>query len=172
VYPKRAESPAFTSDSSPVLPLVRKTDTLSPDRKSHEFVKTLMLSNKPNPTSSFNGMNLNNARLLHHFMTVTSKTLFPPQSGAACAAACEIPRLTLEHDFMMHCILGIASVHLHRLQPESPEMQALAAAHRVNALSGLRKAISQPSKRNFKAILATSLSILILASDRSSANPG
>lgn len=117
-------------------------------------------------------MNLNDTRLLHHFKTITYKTLFPQQSDAARAAACQIPRLTIEHDFMMHCILGIASLHLHRLQPEKPELQALVVTHRVNTLSGLRKAISQPSEKNFKAILVASLTILILASDRSSANPG
>lgn len=131
-----------------------------------------MLSNKPKPTLSFNSMNLNDTRLLHHFKTITYKTLFPPQSDAARTAACQIPSLTLEHDFMMHCILGIASLHLHRLQPEKPELQALAVTHRVKSLNGLRKAISQSSQRNFKGILVASLTILILASDRSSASPG
>jgi hypothetical protein len=72
--------------------------------------------------------------------------------------------MALEHDFMMHCVLGIASLHLHNLAPDVPEYQSLTIAHRVNALSGLRMAISQLSKGSYRAILAGSIMLLIVSS--------
>lgn len=84
----------------------------------------------------------------------------------------EIPRIALEHDFMMHCVLGVASLHLHHLAPDVPEHQSLTIAHRVNALRGLRIAISQLSKGNYRAVLAGSLMLLIVSLDLSAAEIG
>jgi len=85
---------------------------------------------------------------MHHYLTRTSESLvLISRRGAHRILQVEIPRIALEHEFVMHCVLGVASLHLHHLAPDVPEYQSLTIAHRVNALSGLRMAISQLSKR-------------------------
>ena len=112
-------------------------------------------------------------RLLHHYSTLTSGSLFVVnRDGASRIVQFEIPRLAFEHDFMMHCMLGIASLHLHHLAPDVPEHQSLTIEHRVQALSGLRAAISEFSKEKYRAILAGSLLLLILSSDLSAPATG
>ncbi len=123
--------------------------------------------------SLFPNWDTNDIRLLHYYSTLTSGSLFLiNRRGADRIVQFEIPRLAFEHDFMMHCLLGITSLHLHHLAPEVSEYQSLAIAHRISALSGLRRAVSQFSKESYRAIIAGSLLLLILSSDISAAETG
>ena len=111
--------------------------------------KASRLSNSPGSSVSlFSNWKANDLRLMHHYLTRTSESLvLISRRGAHRILQVEIPRIALEHEFVMHCVLGVASLHLHHLAPDVPEHQSLTIAHRVNALSGLRMAISQLSKR-------------------------
>jgi hypothetical protein len=123
--------------------------------------------------SPFPNWKANDLRLMHHYSTLTSGSLFLiNRHGANRILQVEVPRMALEHDFMMHCVLGVASLHLHHLAPDVPEHQSLTIAHRVNALSGLRMAIPQLSKGNYPAVLAGSLMLLLLSSDLSAPEIG
>jgi hypothetical protein len=123
--------------------------------------------------SLFPNWDTNDIRLLHHYSRLTSGSLFLiNRHGADRIVAFEIPRLAFEHDFIRHCVLGIASLHLNHLAPNVPEHQSLTISHRVKALSGLRVAISQLSKESHRAILAGSLLLLILSSNLSTAETG
>lgn len=124
----------------------------------------------PSSLSLLSTWNQNNLRLLHHYWTMTSGSLSViSRAGVERILQYDLPQLAFQHDFMMHCLLGIASLHLHHLAPNVLEHQSLAITHRVHAMSGLRKAISQPSKESYRAILAGSHFLLILSSDLSSA---
>lgn len=105
---------------------------------------------------------------MHHFLTIPSRTLCGvDRPGIEHIMRVEMPHLAYEHDFMMHCILGMSALHLHHLAPEAKENHSLTIVHRVNALSGLRAAVTTLSRDNYRGILAASLFLLVLASDRS-----
>jgi len=141
-----------SSSSSPCAPGTGSESVLSPQ----------------SPISFFPGWNETDIRLFHHYSTFTSGTLsLIKRRGVSRIVAFELPRLALEYDFIMHCILGIASLHLQYLTPEVPEYQSLAIAHRVNALNGLRMTISQLSKSSYKAMVAGSLFVIVLSSNLS-----
>jgi Fungal specific transcription factor domain len=141
---------------------------------SSAIEKASRLSSSPESSISlFPSWDANDLRLLHHYSTLTSGSLFLiNRHGANRIVQIEVPRLAFEHEFLMHCVLGIASLHLQHLAPDVPEHQSLTLKYRVKALSGLRMTISQLSKETYRAVLAGSLFISILSSDLSAAETG
>ena len=76
----------------------------------------------------------------------------------------EIPRLAFEHEFLMDSLLGTASLHMHRLNPEAADFPQQAAIYEHRAIQGFRVAVSRISPSNYEAVLATSLLLVIFFS--------
>jgi hypothetical protein len=178
-YCKTHNVPCIYSSYIVTSPKLSSSDELSvitsrSQSSPYTVGKASRLSSSPESSISlFLNWNANDLRLLHHYSTLTSGSLFLiNRCGADRILQFEVPRLAFEHDFMMHCVLGIASLHLNYLAPDVPEYQSLTIAHRVNALSGFRVAISQLSKETYRAVLAGSLLLLILSSDLSVGETG
>jgi hypothetical protein len=103
--------------------------------------------------------------LMHHFVTATTSVLpFAQQTGADHIMRVDLPRLAIEHDFMLHILLGIASMHKYYLLQESADHSQV-VYHRVKSLSGLRTALSNFSDKNSHGVLGASLLLVVLACD-------
>ncbi|RDW57010.1 hypothetical protein BP6252_13928 [Coleophoma cylindrospora] len=79
---------------------------------------------------------------------------------------CEVPRLALEHDFLMYSILAATRYHVLDLRPDEPDMEHKLTVYHTRAIQGFRKALSNINQNNFQALLATSLLIMLLATTR------
>ena len=69
----------------------------------------------------------------------------------------EIPKLALEHSFLMHGMLACAALHLAHLNPSAKKKYHFASArHQNEALPAFRLAIANPNEQNCNALLAFS----------------
>jgi hypothetical protein len=172
IYPHRAEIVKAVSESSDAELVVTSVKSRCLGYTPYQVARAINISNTPNRGLSFSNLNLTDLCLMNHFSNVISDSLITVQKpGADRLMKYELPRLALQHDFVMHCVLGIASLHLRSQNALTPELQSQTVAHRINAISGLRSAISSISKDNSQAILATSLFVIILGADRASSPP-
>lgn len=106
---------------------------------------------------------------MHHFATHTAASLATNRPGMETLLRNEIPTLAFRHDYLMHCILSISSLHLSTISPSSTLMDRKAVVvHHVSALSGFRRAIGSVNSSNAEAILITSLFLLIIGAIESS----
>jgi hypothetical protein len=86
-----------------------------------------------------------------------------------------IPQLAFNHDFLLNAMLGIASLHRHRLLPDKGHTLGQVELYRARALSGFRQAIARlcPSSQSYEAALIMSLLLIVLcAKDYSSSDEG
>jgi hypothetical protein len=110
-------------------------------------------------------MNPAGLSLMHHFVTTTAKTLrFGEQNSVDRVLRVHIPRLAIEHDFVLHVLLGVAALHKYYLLPDLGSHSQI-VYHRAKAISGLRTAIGELSDKNSQGILGASLFLLVLACD-------
>jgi hypothetical protein len=108
---------------------------------------------------------------MHHFATFTAETLAVNRPGMAGLLKKEIPLLAFQHDYLMHCLLSMASLHIESLSPRNPLFNSKAVVmHHVNAISGFRQAIGALSPANSEPVLITSLFLLMIGCVDSSSN--
>jgi Fungal specific transcription factor domain len=120
---------------------------------------------RPSLTPCFVDMNPGGLSLMHHFVTTTAKALrFGKQNGVDHVLRVHIPRLAIEHDFMLHVLLGVAALHKYHLVPNLGSHPQI-AYHRAKAISGLRTAIGELSDKNAQGVLGASLFLVVLACD-------
>lgn len=120
---------------------------------------------------STNGLNFTDLHLMHHFATSTAKSLAVNRPGMEELLRNDIPRLAFQHDFLMHCILGISSLHLDHISPSKSSpftSRKFIVGHHVSAISGFRRAIASLSSSNAEPVLLSSLFLLIIGARDSS----
>ncbi|KAJ4367398.1 hypothetical protein N0V83_006980 [Neocucurbitaria cava] len=96
--------------------------------------------------------------ILCHYEYTTSLTL---ASGDPAKAAWQshVPELAQGHDFLVNCVLSVASLHLGRLhegQESKQRMNAVAAARMNKALTKYRPELENITKENAAALFASS----------------
>ncbi|RDW56899.1 hypothetical protein BP5796_12966 [Coleophoma crateriformis] len=79
---------------------------------------------------------------------------------------CEVPRLALEHDYLMYSILAATRFHVQDLRPDEPDIEHKITVYHTKAIQGFRRALSNINQNNFQALLVTSLLIMLLATTR------
>jgi hypothetical protein len=89
-------------------------------------------------------MDTESHELLHHYTSATCVILARSRNIDIWQVA--IPRMALQHDFLMHGILALSALHLSRMQPSHTrklKLTVLASTHEQAALPSFRKHISQ-----------------------------
>jgi hypothetical protein len=121
----------------------------------------------PPPTllTSSGGLSLTDMRLLHHWSTITCDSL-AIGDAASTTLQMVVPQLAFEHGFLLNAILGIASLDMGRLKPDSQEIQKQSAIYRGRAVCGFRNALTQiePGTRKYEAALVMSILLVVLYS--------
>ncbi|KAH7085963.1 hypothetical protein BKA63DRAFT_500821 [Paraphoma chrysanthemicola] len=95
--------------------------------------------------------------ILYHYEYTTSLTLALDDPAKAAWQA-HVPEMASGHDFLVNCVLSVASLHLARLhegKEEKSRMNALAAARMNKALSSYRTELSHITQNNAGALFAS-----------------
>jgi hypothetical protein len=96
--------------------------------------------------------------VLYHYEYTTSLTLASDDQAKA-AWRSSVPELAHQHDFLVNCVLSVASLHLARLhegQAEKNNMNAVAASRMNKALASYRTALEHITAENAAALFASS----------------
>lgn len=140
------------STSSPIP--VRALAPLSYEANANE---------QPSPSLPANGseqnpmqINVTQLRLMHHYTTVTAKTLAHDAESEAILTY-NLVQTSFSYQFLLHAILALAALHLSRLECSSSPLHAehclLAESHHDAALSDFRATVRDIDSTNWKAVL-------------------
>jgi hypothetical protein len=95
--------------------------------------------------------------ILYHYEYTTSLTLATDDPAKAAWQA-HVPEMANSHDFLVNCVLSVASLHLARLhegKEEKSRMNALAAARMNKALTSYRSELLHVTQSNAGALFAS-----------------
>ncbi|KAF2832886.1 hypothetical protein CC86DRAFT_337868 [Ophiobolus disseminans] len=95
--------------------------------------------------------------ILNHYEYTTSLTL-ATDDPAKAAWQTYVPELARNHDFLVNCVLSVASLHLSRLhesKDEKTRMNAIAAARMNKALTRYRPELTNITQQNATALFAS-----------------
>lgn len=110
-------------------------------------------------------LNVHDLELLHHYTTVTYKTL---PSGAAAEQhelwQIQVVQLGFQHEFLIRGILAVSALHLIHLQPTRRDVLSIRASnHQSIALQAFQDSLNRVDPSNCVAIFAFSCVIVALA---------
>jgi hypothetical protein len=92
-------------------------------------------------------------RLLHHFITVTAKTL-AHEPEVADVFSSYIPKVAFDNHYILHAILSLAALHISRSEPARRADYLLKARrHHQIALTKFRAEVKDVSESNIHAVL-------------------
>ncbi|KAK0610798.1 hypothetical protein B0T14DRAFT_439603 [Immersiella caudata] len=123
----------------------------------------------PQPDNPLTTSWVSDLSLLHHFTTVTARTLF--RTGATPKERknlwkIDVPRIAFSpgHTFLLHEILATAAFHLAFLEPHNRgKYHVQATQHQTVAIQGVRIAVENITSENCHAIFAASSLFFISA---------
>ncbi|KAH8885760.1 hypothetical protein GQ53DRAFT_785441 [Thozetella sp. PMI_491] len=129
------------------------------------------------PPSGYTPKHMLDLRLMHQYAAATATSIsdiFQLNPMAASALKSVIPKLSVEHPFLMDTILGIAAIHLGSNMSTDASAPVPVAQYRDKALYNLRKATMALSNQNLRPIHMASmlLASTSLAADRTLNYPG
>jgi Fungal specific transcription factor domain len=100
--------------------------------------------------------------LMHHYSTVTSLSVTSISKVQELFQQ-HIPRMAIQHQFLMHAILSFSAIHLSELQPLlSDRYQLLHRKQHHLALSSMRQALANICEDNCSALFAAASLIIIM----------
>ncbi|EPS44803.1 hypothetical protein H072_1228 [Dactylellina haptotyla CBS 200.50] len=112
------------------------------------------------------GRPTNEAKLLHHWITVTCSGIrFPNRSATAELMREAIPQLAASHQFLQDALLACASVHLNDRSASEPQSLTGSASEKYfnRALRQFQQVLANPekTKENVEAVFASSMLIAL-----------
>jgi hypothetical protein len=100
--------------------------------------------------------NVTQLRLMHHYTTVTAKTL-AHDAGSEAILTNNMVQTSFSYPFLLHAILAISALHLSRFEtrasPAYAEYYLLADRHHDAALAEFRATVRDIDDTNWKAVL-------------------
>lgn len=133
-----------------------------------EYVSWSIIPNPPSQTESaagtFSGVDM---KLIHHWSTSTCRSIFivrSPESDFILQQ--QMPDLAFRTEFLMHGLLGVASLHIQQMTPDPKQFQKQTYIYRARAIRTFRQALDHvgPDADNYDAILLMSLLLVVLCS--------
>jgi hypothetical protein len=102
---------------------------------------------------------------MHHWSTATWNTISVTDT-ADDILLMHAPQLGFENDFLLNCILGISSLHMEYLNPNSSESRQRTALYRVRALNSFRENLGNVNRtsESWEASLLTAILLVVLCS--------
>ncbi|EXL90005.1 hypothetical protein NOF04DRAFT_5398 [Fusarium oxysporum II5] len=106
------------------------------------------LSSPETPSQQSLPLNVDDLRLYHHYITVTSLTF-----GDDVMWRDKIPRLAFDNPYILHLMLALSALHLARLRTmEATKYEQLAEQHHSIALSHVTNLLPQIKRENCSAL--------------------
>ncbi|KAF1930758.1 uncharacterized protein M421DRAFT_57832 [Didymella exigua CBS 183.55] len=173
--PVSSKGTAISASSSPEVSYIQG---LSPDPKGTEIEATETKSSPQtlSPTGSLSSsaplyLRLNDVwkdirdplppslqDVLYHYEYTTSLTLATDDPAKAAWQTC-VPEMAHAHDFLVNCVLSVASLHLGRIHGDRTQranMNAVAASRMNKALTTYRPQLENINAANAAALFASS----------------
>jgi hypothetical protein len=171
VYPTHQERPKLLTppSSSTSAGLPRDASPFGDDEVAELALTTQCIippwTPPPALVTSTGSLSLTDMRLLHHLSTVTCNTVAIGEA-ANTTLQMVVPQLAFENEFLLNGILGIASLDMERLNPDSQDMQKQTTLYRGRAVAEFRRALTriEPGTRNYEAALLMSVLLIALYS--------
>ncbi|KAF1997816.1 hypothetical protein P154DRAFT_272340 [Amniculicola lignicola CBS 123094] len=129
----------------------RSTDGFSPASNGPENHVPMLVGQRdsiiPDNSSSSSDLPIEDMRLLHHWVTKTSKSLPTTMSISGHSEEDHFIDLGFDHPFLLHCMLAVAAVHKALLDPTTNGRALLlrADAHVNKALTTYRTLLVHPT---------------------------
>jgi hypothetical protein len=128
--------------------------TLTPTLTGAVIANANTLTNGTEP--DITTLNVTQLRLLHHYTTVTARTL-AHDSASEEVFKTHLVKTAFGYPFLLHAVLALGALHLSRLEgPSSPshaEYCLLADRHHDAALNDFRTRVLDIDNSNWKAVL-------------------
>jgi hypothetical protein len=145
--------PSKSREASTASPVRVTTSTSSPTEAA------ILNSVLPGLVSGVNvdlNLDIPQLRLLHHYTTVTAKTL-AHDLGSELVFATTLVQTAFDYPFLLHAVLALGALHLSRLddlhaRPHA-EYSVLADKHHDAALNKFRATVKDIDNTNWKAVL-------------------
>ncbi|SCO92296.1 uncharacterized protein FRV6_16424 [Fusarium oxysporum] len=119
-----------------------------PGTATQALVPITMDRQLPSPSQQSLSLNVDDLRLYHHYITVTSLTF-----GDDAMWHDKIPLLAFDNQFILHLMLAVSALHLARLQAlEATKYEKLAEHHHSKALSHVTNLLPQINHQNCSAL--------------------
>ncbi|EXK35670.1 hypothetical protein FOMG_08883 [Fusarium oxysporum f. sp. melonis 26406] len=119
-----------------------------PGAATQALVPITMDRQLPSPSQQSLSLNVDDLRLYHHYITVTSLTF-----GDDAMWHDKIPLLAFDNQFILHLMLAVSALHLARLQAlEATKYEKLAEHHHSKALSHVTNLLPQINHQNCSAL--------------------
>jgi len=148
----------------------RTKDILSCNQKmvKEEFPSSDMSLMPLIPTAS-GSLTPTDLRIMHHYATFTWNTLDVGQPGMNSVLKVVIPGLAFEHDYLLHAILGVGSLHMQRMLPDPTQARRQTDLYRARAFKEFRQALSQMDASRAEtweaALLMAIMSVVLCSQD-------
>jgi hypothetical protein len=101
-------------------------------------------------------LNITQLRLLHHYTTITAKTL-AHNAASEEVFTINLVRTAFEYPFLLHAVLALAALHLSRTEDiyslAYADYRALSERHQDTALIEFRATVHNIDQTNWKAVL-------------------
>jgi hypothetical protein len=169
--PKSAQASQFTPTSSQTSSTPSRDPSDIGGGEIKEIVVSWELVKSPkSPTvsilSSSGELSPTDMRLMHHWSTMTwDKVAIGDEANQALLLA--VPQLAFENDFLLNGLLGVASMHLQKLNPSSDAHRRQTDIYRGKCLTSYRKTLTKVTKFKdrsplYEAALVMSVLLVVL----------
>jgi hypothetical protein len=145
--------PSLSREASTASPARVGSSTSSPPDAAIPQPSVPVLDDGANPDLILDTIQL---RLLHHYTTVTAKTLAHNPASEEVYAI-NLVQTAFDYPFLLHAVLALGALHLSRTDKSdstpSAEYSVLADRHHNAALYSFRAAVNDIDRTNWKAVL-------------------
>lgn len=120
-------------------------------------------------------MSATDLRVMHHWSTITWNTLGVGRPEMDKVMQIDLPVLAFENKYLLNGVLGLASLHMQTLLPDSTAARKQTAIYRARAFSEFREALTTINPQNtdaYASALLMSISLVVLCSQDSADEDG
>jgi hypothetical protein len=145
--------PSKSREASTTSPAPVGSSTSSP---ADAAISHPVLPNPADEADSNLTLNITQLRLLHHYTTVTAKTLAHDPASEVVFAV-NLVQTAFDYPFLLHAVLALGALHLSRIDDSRSSSRAeyivLADRHHDAALNNFRVTVNDIDHTNWKAVL-------------------
>jgi hypothetical protein len=127
----------------------------------------------PPAISAAGSLSMNDLRLIYHWSTVTWSSLdVGEQPETQSILQLKVPELAFRNEFLMHGLLGTASLHMQRSLPNPEQYRKQTDMYRAKAFGGFRQVLNKldPDSESYEAALMMAVLLVVLCSQDSYAD--
>lgn len=163
------ESDNSSPETSQELITLSEARSRSSSEDTDEDPSAWAIIRNPSPVVTYvaGGLSMTDLRLVHHWSTSTFSSLLVGQPADATAILQRVvPELAFQNEFLMHGLLGTASLHMQHLGADPAQYRKRTYTYRARAFSEFRQSLNNvaPDSESYDAMLMMSVLLVVLCS--------